>query len=144
MARSGPRKATKGSGRGKAAGARAAGDGRGRDVAAEFEKALAEGKGDEQYVLRLYVTGSTPRSAAAIATIRELCDRYLKDRCDLEVVDVYQQPARAQGDQVIAAPTLVKKLPMPLKKLVGDLSDEERVLAGLDLRVKRDAGGDGK
>ncbi|HVX87236.1 MAG TPA: circadian clock KaiB family protein [Phycisphaerae bacterium] len=144
MAKSRPRKAAKGAGGAKAGGKRAGADGHGTDVTAEFEKALAKTKPDEKYVLRLYVTGSTPRSAAAIATIRELCDRYLKDRCDLEVVDVYQQPARAQGDQVIAAPTLVKKLPMPLKKLVGDLSDEERVLAGLDLRVKRDAGGDGK
>ena len=85
------------------------------------------------YVLRLYVTGMTPRSTQALATIRALCDKHLAGRYDLEVIDIYQHPQRAVEDQVIAAPTLVKEQPAPLRRLIGDLSDAERVLAGLDL-----------
>ena len=94
---------------------------------------LADGRG-EQYVLRLYVTGSTPRSLAAITNIRRLCEEYLKGRYDLEVVDIYQQPVLARGEQIIAAPTLIKKLPAPLRKVVGDLSNELQVLLGLDIK----------
>ena len=86
------------------------------------------------YVLRLYVTGMTPRSTQALAAIRSLCDEHLAGRYDLEVIDIYQHPQRAVDDQVIAAPTLVKQLPAPLRRLVGDLSDTERVMSALDLR----------
>lgn len=86
------------------------------------------------YVLRLYVTGSTPRSARSIFNVRRLCETRLLGRYRLEIVDIYQQPELAREGQIIATPTLVKKLPLPLRKLVGDLSDEQRVLAGLGLK----------
>jgi circadian clock protein KaiB len=101
---------------------------------AEFEERLAQQGASECYVLRLYVTGSTPRSSAAITTIRALCKEKLDGRYDLEVIDIYQQPAAATGAQIIAAPTLIKKLPAPLRRMVGDLSSRHRVLAGLNLR----------
>ena len=88
------------------------------------------------YVLRLYVTGATPRSTRAIANIRKLCEEHLKGRYSLEVIDIYQQAPLAAEEQIIAAPTLIKKLPLPLRQMVGDLSDQERVLIGLDLRPK--------
>lgn len=91
-------------------------------------------KRPERYVLRLYVTGTTARSTRAIANLRRICEEHLKDRYDLEVIDIYQQPTLAKGDQIIAAPTLVKTLPAPLRKLIGDMSDKERVLMGLDVR----------
>ena len=81
-------------------------------------------------MLRLYVTGTTARSARAIANARRACETYLSGRYDLAVVDIYQHPEAAQEHQIIAAPTLVRLLPMPLRRLVGDLSDNERVLAG--------------
>lgn len=89
------------------------------------------------YVLRLYVTGQTPRSLKAIENIRRICDEHLQGRYDLEVIDIYQQSRLVKGDQIIAAPTLVKKLPLPLRQLIGDMSDTERVLMGLDLRPRR-------
>jgi len=91
----------------------------------------------ERYVLRLYVTGSTARSTRAIANVRRICEDHLKNRYDLEVIDIYQQPMLAKGDQIVAAPTLVKSLPAPLRKLIGDMSDKDRVLMGLDLRPRR-------
>ena len=87
----------------------------------------------QHYLLRLYVTGSTPRSTKAIENIRKICDTHLKDRFELEVVDIYQNPAAAREGQVIAAPTLVKLLPEPLRRVIGDLSDHERVLSGLSI-----------
>ena len=78
----------------------------------------------------------TPRSTQAIATIKAICEEHLPGRYDLEVIDIYQQPTLAQGEQIIAVPTLIKKLPLPLRRLIGDLSDEDRVLLGLDLRRK--------
>jgi circadian clock protein KaiB len=88
------------------------------------------------YVLQLYVTGMTPRSARAIENIRRFCEKYLKGRYDLQVVDVYQQPSLAREEQLVAAPTLIKRLPLPLRRLVGDMSDETRILTGLDLRAR--------
>jgi circadian clock protein KaiB len=85
------------------------------------------------YVLRLFVAGSTPRSLRAIANIRIICEQYLQGRYELEVIDIYQRPDLAESDQIVAAPTLIKKLPLPLRQLIGDLNDIERVLAGLDL-----------
>ena len=85
------------------------------------------------FVLRLYITGTTARSKRAVENIRAVCERYLEGRYDLEVVDVYQQPELAAREQLLAAPTLIKKLPLPLRRLVGDLSDHDRVLVGLDV-----------
>lgn len=87
----------------------------------------------EQYVLRLYVAGMTPRAGRAIESVRALCEEHLTGRYDLQVVDVYQQPALAKGEQIIAAPTLIKKLPLPLRRIIGDMSNHDRVLIGLDL-----------
>jgi circadian clock protein KaiB len=87
-------------------------------------------------VLRLYVTGLAPRSTQAIASVKALCEEHLAGRYDLEVIDLYQQPELAQGAQLIAAPTLVKELPPPVLRLIGNLSDEQRVLVGLDLRKR--------
>jgi circadian clock protein KaiB len=88
----------------------------------------------EQYVLRLYVTGMTARSLAAFSSIKSICEKHLRGRYDLEVIDIYQQPSLARDEQIIAAPTLVKRLPTPLRRLVGNLAEEERVLMGLGLR----------
>lgn len=102
--------------------------------ATETPEVPAAGTSDEHYVLRLYVTGSTPRSIRAIENMRLICEEHLQGRYELEVVDVYQQPELAVGQQIIAAPTLVKLLPAPLRRMIGDLSDREKVLAGLNLR----------
>ena len=104
------------------------------DVRASFERA-AQAPPAARYVLRLYVTGMTPRSGRAIKNLQAICDEYLPGRYDLEVVDIYQQPALARGEQIIAAPTLIKKLPLPLRRVIGDLSSTERVMVGLDIRT---------
>ena len=103
----------------------------------QFERAIRRSEAEKsgrKYVLRLYVTGATQRSLQAIRNIREICETHLKGRYDLEIIDVYQQPVLAKGEQIIAAPTLIKKIPAPLRRLVGDLSDTERVLMGLDIK----------
>lgn len=87
-----------------------------------------------RYVLRLYVTGSTPHSTRAIANIRKFCEEHLQGRYELEIVDIAQRPTLAEGEQIIAAPTLIKKLPLPLRRFIGDMSQTERILLGLDLR----------
>ncbi len=87
----------------------------------------------EDYVLVLYVTGMTPRSARAVNNIRVLCEKHLPGRYQLKVIDIYQQPEIAREEQLVAAPTLIKKIPLPMRRLIGDLSSEARVLAGLDL-----------
>ena len=87
-----------------------------------------------KWILRLYVAGTTPQSVRAIANIKKICDEYLKGRYDLEVIDLYLKPNLAKGEQIIAAPTLIKKLPLPLRRIIGDMSNTERVLVGLDLR----------
>ncbi|MDO8432045.1 MAG: circadian clock KaiB family protein [Candidatus Binatus sp.] len=89
----------------------------------------------DDYVLRLYTSGSTPRSARAIANLHKICEDRLKGHYQLDIIDLYQQPELAQSDDVIAVPTLVKELPPPKRKVVGDLSDEARVLIGLALTV---------
>ena len=99
--------------------------------AAAFERALRTQPAAEQYLLRLYVTGTTPRSARAIHNIRAICEEKLQGRYELEVIDIYQHPEQAK--QVVVTPTLVKSLPLPVRKLIGDLSDAERVLVGLDV-----------
>lgn len=90
-----------------------------------------------RYVLRLYVTGTTGKSIRAIENVRRICDEHLEGIYDLEVVDLYKNLPLARGDQIIAAPTLIKRLPAPLRRLIGDMSDEKRVLVGLDLKPKR-------
>ena len=97
-------------------------------------KKSAEAAGREEYVLRLYVAGLTPRSRQAIANITTICEEYLQGRYDLEVIDVFQRPVLAREEQIIATPTLVKKLPVPLRRFIGDLSEKDKVLVGLDLR----------
>ncbi len=86
-----------------------------------------------KYVLRLYVSGSTLKSAVAVANIKRICEEHLKNRYDLEVIDIYQQPNLARDDQIVAVPTLIKRLPPPLRRLIGDMSDLNKVLFGLDL-----------
>jgi circadian clock protein KaiB len=88
-----------------------------------------------RYHLRLYVTGQTPRSVQSVDNLRVLCEKYLKGQYELEVIDIYQQPALAAEGQIIAAPTLIKTMPLPLRRLVGDFSDQERVVLGLDLKA---------
>ena len=106
------------------------------DSTEAFEKLIAGTTSEDRYVLRLYVTGMTPRSTEAFATIKALCEERLQGRYELEVIDIYQHPQLAIDEQIIAVPTLVKLLPAPLRRLVGDLSNQERVLLGLDLRRK--------
>jgi circadian clock protein KaiB len=89
-----------------------------------------------RYLLRLYITGQTPRSLQSVENLRVLCDKYLPGQFDLEVVDIYQQPAMAAAGQIIAAPTLIKSMPLPLRRLVGDFSDQKRVILGLDLKLE--------
>jgi circadian clock protein KaiB len=103
-----------------------------RASAESLERAARE-LGHERYVLRLYVTGMTSRSMRAIETVRAICEQHLQGRYDLEVIDIYQQPTLAKGEQILAAPTLIKKLPLPLRRVIGDMSSTERVLLGLDL-----------
>jgi circadian clock protein KaiB len=101
---------------------------------AALEKAAAERK-TERYVLRLYIAGMTPRSTLAIQNIRKICEDHLEGRYDLQVIDIYQDPVLAEGEQIIAAPTLVKKLPLPLRRFIGDMSNTDRILVGMDLRT---------
>ncbi len=96
---------------------------------------MLDGPRTEKHVLRLYVTGMTPRSTEAVARIKILCEQHLAGRYELDVIDIYQQPARAMSEQIIATPTLIKSLPLPLRRLVGDLSDQGRVLRGLDVQA---------
>jgi circadian clock protein KaiB len=89
--------------------------------------------GDDIYRLRLFVTGVTPNSTRAIANLKEICETYLNGKYDLEIVDVYQQPLIAQNEQIIALPMLIKKSPLPQRRLIGDMSDTDKVLRGLNL-----------
>ncbi len=89
-----------------------------------------------RYSLRLYIAGMTQQSVQAVANIKKICEENLRGRYELKVIDLYQQPLLAQGEQIIALPTLIKKLPLPLRRIIGDLSNTERVLVGLDLKKK--------
>lgn len=97
-----------------------------------FDRLVIE-RGPDTYVLRLYVTGMSPRSTAAVATVTDVCRALLAGRYDLEVVDLYQDPMRAREAQVIAVPTLVRESPPPLRRLIGDLADPDRIRRGLNL-----------
>ena len=102
-----------------------------------FEKAVAQHP-QGRFLLKLYVSGMTPRSRRAIDNLRKLCEEHLAGRYDLEIIDIYQQPALAKEGQVIAAPTLVKKLPVPLRRVIGDMSNPGRILAVLGLVAEND------
>lgn len=91
---------------------------------------------DETFLLRLYVAGQTPKSLGALANLKTICDEHLKGRYEIEIIDLVENPALASGDQILAVPTLVRRLPKPIKKIIGDLSNRERVLVGLDLRPR--------
>ena len=97
-------------------------------------KAAAPRQKRAKYLLRLYVTGTTGKSVRAIQNVRRICEEHLQGLYDLEVVDIYKNLPLARGDQIIAAPTLIKRLPAPLRRIIGDMSSTERVLVGLDLR----------
>jgi circadian clock protein KaiB len=102
----------------------------------KIEKAL-EAQDDRNYVLRLYVAGMTPKSTLAVTNIKKICEEHLAGRYSLEVIDLYKRPALADGEQIIAAPTLLKKLPLPLRRFIGDMSNTEKIIVGLDLRPKK-------
>ena len=89
--------------------------------------------------LRLYVAGQTPKSVTAVSNLRKICDEHLEGRYTIEVIDLLENPTLGQGDQILALPTLVRRLPTPIKKIIGDLSNTERVLVGLDLRERSEA-----
>ena len=107
-----------------------------KDQSKEFEKKIKASL-NRKYVLRLYIAGMTRKSTNAIMNVRKICEEHLKGRYELEVIDIYQQPTLAKGEQIIAAPTLFKKLPLPLRKFIGDMSNTERILVGLDLRPQK-------
>lgn len=91
---------------------------------------------EEHYYLRLYVAGQTAKSIAALANLKRICEEHLEGKYEIEVIDLLVNPQLAQGDQILALPTLVRRLPEPIKKIIGDLSNTERVLVGLDLRPR--------
>ncbi len=108
-----------------------------KSAAEEFDISVSA-LGKDRYILRLYITGSTSRSILAITNLKKICEEYLEGRYELEIIDLYQKPSLAKGEQIIAAPTLIKKLPLPFRRIIGDMSDKEKVLLGLDLREMKE------
>ena len=108
----------------------------GRRPARKTTAAKPSARSGSRFLLRLYVTGTTGRSIRAIQNVRKICEEHLQGKYDLEVVDIHKNLALARGDQIIAAPTLIRRLPQPLRRLIGDMADENRVLVGLDLRPR--------
>jgi circadian clock protein KaiB len=106
------------------------------DVTREYERALEEKK-NEHYVLRLYIAGNNLRSQIAVENVKKICEENLKGRYDLEIIDIYQDRSKNPVDLVLAAPTLIKKLPLPLRRVIGDMTVKEKVLVGLDLVPKK-------
>ena len=104
-----------------------------RETTAAFEQALNRPRPRAEYILRLYVTGSTPRSLKAISNLKRVCEEHLHDDYDLQVIDIYKDPDAAREEQIIAAPTLIKWLPAPLRRFVGDLSNTQKLLIGLGI-----------
>ena len=102
----------------------------------QLERGLKKRK-PKKYVLRLYIAGLSPRSQKAMANIKKICDEYLQGRYELVIQDIYQNPIMARNGQILAAPTLIKALPLPLRRFVGDMSDTKKLLVGLDLRSKK-------
>lgn len=107
----------------------------GDDLTKSFEEAIAN-QDQQKYCLRLYIAGTTPRSMRALENLKLLCENYLQGRYELEVIDVYQSAQQMGTDNVVAIPTLIKGLPLPLRRMIGDLSNTEKVLLGLDLVPK--------
>ena len=108
-----------------------------KDSVAAFEEALTEMK-NGKYILRLYVAGMGPKSVQAVDNLKRICEEYLPGKYELEVIDIYQYPIFAKDGQIVAAPTLIKELPPPLRKLIGSMTDTKRVLVGLDLKLNTD------
>lgn len=106
------------------------------DVSQEFEESLRKAE-TNTYVLRLYITGSSAKSQRAVESVKKICEEHLRGRYELEVIDIYQKKTLAKDEQIIAAPTLIKRLPLPLRRIIGDMSDKDRILLGLDLREKK-------
>ena len=104
-----------------------------RTTLEEFESLVAE-LVRPSYLFRLFVSGATPRSTAAIASVRRICEQYLPGQYELEVVDIYQQPEETRKAQIIAAPTLIKEFPFPTQRFIGDMSNSERIIVGLNLK----------
>jgi circadian clock protein KaiB len=98
----------------------------------EFDLAVSD-VSMKKYILRLYITGKTPRSVLALTNLKKICEELLAGRYELEVIDLYKKPHLAKDEQIIAAPTLIKKLPLPFRRIIGDMSNKEKVLLGLDL-----------
>jgi len=96
----------------------------------------AKTEGNESWKLRLYVSGQTPKSIEAFSNLKKICEEHLKGQYSIEVIDLTKNPQLAKGDQILALPTLVRRLPPPVKKIIGTLSDKEKVLVGLDIRPK--------
>ena len=103
-------------------------------MAKENKQAIQTKAKEEKWELRLYVAGNTAKSATALANLKKYCEQHLADRYTLEVIDLLVQPQLAAGDQIFAIPTLVRKVPVPIRKIIGDLSNEEKVLVGLNIR----------
>jgi circadian clock protein KaiB len=103
-------------------------------------RASSRPRREKLWELRLYVAGQTPKSLTAFSNLKRICNEHLKGRYHIEVIDLVQQPQLCKGDQILAVPTLVRKLPEPVRKIIGDLSDTERVLVGLDLRAANQPG----
>jgi circadian clock protein KaiB len=111
-----------------------------KNKATEDLIAAARNLENSPFLLRLYVAGMTPRSAEAIRRVTEFCDKHLDERYELEIVDIYQKPTLVKGEQIIAVPTLIKRLPLPLRRFIGDMQSEEKLLFGLDLLEKKKKG----
>ncbi len=99
----------------------------------DFDQTISR-RHEDKYILRLYITGTTSRSILAITNLKRICKEFLAGRYELEVIDLFQHPGLAKDEQIIAAPTLIKKLPLPFRRIIGDMSNMEKVLLGLDLR----------
>ena len=105
--------------------------------AAAEENGAEKGNADKEFMLRIYVAGETEKSKRAIEKLKELCEEHLKGKYEIEVIDLMKNPQLAAGDQIFAIPTVVRKLPTPIKKLIGDLTATEKVLVGLDIKPKK-------
>lgn len=106
-----------------------------RAASSKTRTARRSGHNPDLWNLRLYVAGTTPKSVAAVSNLRRFCEEHLAGRYRIEVIDLLENPKLARGDQIVAIPTLVRKLPAPMRKIIGDLSDRERVIVGMDLRL---------
>ncbi len=111
---------------------------RARAAAKNGHSPQADGNNPARWNLRLYVAGQTPRSMTAFRNLKNICEEYLKGQYHIEVVDLLENPTLARGDQILAVPTLVRKLPQPIRKIIGDLSNTERVLVGLDIQPRQE------